>query len=576
MLLQSLVNYYYDLAEQEKVFPRGWEHVNISYVLDLDENGRLKEVASVKQQQTTGKKSFMRPTAMLLPTAVLRSNGVHPNFLWDKSSYILGVDDKGKPTRTAECFSASKAWHKKLLDGVDTPAARALLLFFDSWNPAQICEYPFLMEHLDEISSTAYLTFRVDGMYVADDELIQAAWNAYKNADATDPSNECMSLVTGHRGKVIRVHPQFKGIVGAQSSGASLVSFNMSSALSHGWKQGMNARISEFDAYAYSTALNSLIKDREHVYRIGDATILCWAQGGEPAYQDLFLRLVSASEEDEPERVLEILCDLSNGDAIKYEGVTINPDTTFYVLALAPNAARLSVKLFYHNSFGRMMGNILTYYQDVEIDGNFGALLHPWQLLYELINPKSKKSTTLLTSVTFLEAFLTGGPYPSTLWSSLFNRIIIEHNVSWRKAAITKAYFLRVPYIESIEKEEVFGVALNPESNNVPYTLGRLCSVLFSIEETADPNLKDVVQARAFKGLLTTPATSFPMVIQRAYGKLRTLGRLQETFDEQLMDLFSRLDEQFPEVLTEKEQGEFIIGYYHQMTARYKKKGEEE
>ena len=119
MLLQSLVNYYYDLAEQEKVFPRGWEHVNISYVLDLDENGRLKEVASVKQQQTTGKKSFMRPTAMLLPTAVLRSNGVHPNFLWDKSSYILGVDDKGKPTRTAECFSASKAWHKKLLDGVD-------------------------------------------------------------------------------------------------------------------------------------------------------------------------------------------------------------------------------------------------------------------------------------------------------------------------------------------------------------------------------------------------------------------------------------------------------------------------
>lgn len=137
MILQSLTDYYRTLADRGEISPPGWGRVKVSYALCIEADGTLEQVISIQTRQEKGKKIVLAPQLLTLPAPVKRSSGVAANFLCDNSSYLLGVDDKGKPKRTLECFQACKVLHQTLLDGVDSPAARAVLAFFQSWRPEE-------------------------------------------------------------------------------------------------------------------------------------------------------------------------------------------------------------------------------------------------------------------------------------------------------------------------------------------------------------------------------------------------------------------------------------------------------
>ena len=228
----------------------------------------------------------MAPRVISLPAPVKRTVGVAANFLCDNSSYMLGIDDKGKPERTRLCFEACKALHEQALDGVDSPAARAILAFFRAWEPEKARENAALSEHLEEILAGGNLVFRTEEGFVHDDPAVRQAWEAYYNTSGDGPQGVC--LVTGERGPVESVHPAIKNVAGAQSSGAALVSFNAPAFCSYGKEQNLNAPTGKYAAFAYTAALNHLLADREHVYRVGDATVVCWARGGGSFYQSLF------------------------------------------------------------------------------------------------------------------------------------------------------------------------------------------------------------------------------------------------------------------------------------------------
>ena len=49
------------------------------------------------------------------------------NFLCDNSAYMLGIDAKGKPERTRECFAACVRKHMEILEYVQHPMAKAIL-----------------------------------------------------------------------------------------------------------------------------------------------------------------------------------------------------------------------------------------------------------------------------------------------------------------------------------------------------------------------------------------------------------------------------------------------------------------
>jgi len=578
MILQALVEHYEDLAAQGKLFPPGWSSSGISYALYISDAGELEQAVSLKKEEERGKKKVLVPKPMPLPAPVKRTVGIASNFLWDNSSYILGVDEKGKPQRSLECFAACKALHYRLLDGVDSPAARAVLAFFDRWEPARAREHPALADKLEDVLSGANLAFRYNGDYPQNDPMIRAAWQRHYDTAGDGPELVC--LVTGKKGQAEPVHPSIKGVAGAQSSGAALVSFNGDAFCSYGREQSLNAPTSRYAAFAYTGALNYLLAEREYVGRIGDTTVLFWASGGQCAYQGFFMGSmfggpVAYSASD----LQKMMLDLCQGKPVLFDETQLDPNTTFYILGLSPNAARLSVRFFLKNSFGSFIRNIQAHQKRLEIIrpafDKFDTL-PLWKLLDETVNQNARdKSPVPGMAGETLQAILNDTRYPATLLNGVTLRVRAEREVTRGRAAILKAYYLQNPHSDL--PKEVLTVSLNPDSTNVPYTLGRLFSLLEAVQSAANPDINATIKDRYFNSASSTPSRVFPTLINLAQKHLRKLDkRLGVFYDKQLTELTAKLGETFPDRLSLPQQGAFQLGYYHQTQARYTKKEEAE
>ena len=448
MILQALTAYYEQLLRQGKIAAPGWDgRFKVSYELRLNDAGQLVDVVDLRVSETKGKKTVIVPRAMRVPARKSRTSGVVAQFLCDNPSYLLGADEKGNPERAVECFKACAKLHHAILDGVDSPAARALLTYFDSWDPAQAATHPLLAEQWKEITGNANLIFGYEAAdhshsFVNDDPAIQNAWQAHYNDRSAD-SDMGQCLITGKYAPIERIHPLINGVPGAKSSGAALVSFNAPAFCSYGHEQGENAPVSEYAAFAYTTALNLLIADRNHCKRVGDTTIVCWAESAEPAYQDAFSLFLFGAEEAsgiEEADVQAALRRLAAGQTVPFLEKELAPDQHFYVLGLAPNAARLSVRFFLRDTFGTFARNLQKHADALEITRpayDNRKTLSVWALAMETVNRKERSpSPAPQLAGDLLRAVLTGGRYPATLLNGVTMRIRAEQDVTRGRAAI--------------------------------------------------------------------------------------------------------------------------------------------
>lgn len=573
MILQALAEYYSALEKQGKTASPGWGPVKVSFALYLGEDGALERVVSVQAEQQRGKKTVLVPQNMSLPAPIKRTVGVAANFLCDNSSYILGVDTKGDPERTAKCFAACKALHQKLLTGIDTTAAKSALAFFQNWQPDKAAEHPALAEHWDELISGCNLVFRCADGYAQDDPEIRRAWERHYNSD-DDGAPKMVCLITGELGPAVAVHPAIKGVAGAQSSGAALVSFNAPAFCSFGKEQNLNAPTSKSAAFAYTTALNHLLADRDHVFRIGDTTVIFWAQSGETAYQDLFGSVYSdAYEEEDLRHMVEELC---KGHGVEFDDTMLEPSMKFYVLGLSPNSARLPVRFFLRNTFGEFLKHIEAHRARLKIlRPNYAKYEVPSlkSLLDATVNQNSRdKQASPEMAGEMLRAILNDTPYPATLLNGVVLRMRAERAVTWPRAAILKAYYLKRPN-KDIPAEEVLTVSLNEASTSVPYNLGRLFSVLENIQQKANPSINATIKDKYFNSASATPAVVFPVLINLAQKHLKKLPDRQRIYFEKSMQaVLDMLGEDFPTRLNLPQQGAFQLGYYHQTQVRYQNK----
>lgn len=588
MILQALTAYYEQLVRQGKLSAPGWDDsFKVSYELRLNDAGQLLRVVPLLTEKTVGKKTVLAPRAMRVPAHEKRSSGIAANFLCDNSTYLLGADEKGKPERSADCFKACAKLHHTILDGVDSPAARALLAYFDSWDPAQAAAHPLLAEQWKEITGNANLIFGYEAAdhshsFVNDDPAIQNAWQAHYNDRSAD-SDMGQCLITGKYAPIERTHPNISGVPGAQSSGAALVSFNAPAFCSYGHEQGDNAPVSKYAAFAYTTALNRLLADRSHCKHVGDTTILCWAENAEPVYQDAMSMFLFGADEAagiQESDVQAALKRLSAGQTVPFLEKELSPDQHFYLLGLAPNAARLSVRFFLRDTFGSFAQNLQKHAEEMEIDCSEKEkfrTLPIWAVVNETTRtvPGQPAKPSPQLAGDLLRAVLTGGRYPATLLNGVTLRIRAEQNVTRGRAAVIKAYYLR-NYPTELNKE-VYTVSLN-ETTNVPYLLGRLFSVLEAVQKAANPGINTTIKDRYFNAACATPGMAFPTLLRLSQKHLRKLNDgLATHYDKQITELMAQLPESgFPARLSLPDQGKFAIGYYHQTQKRYVKKNEEE
>ena len=575
MILQALARYYDDLLQQGKISAPGWTKVKISYALDIGLDGQLKQVVSILKEEPMGKKTVQRPQEIALPAPVGRSSlKVASNFLWDNSGYLLGIKKNEKPERSLKCFQNARELHHALLDGVDSPAAKAILNFFDTWEPEKAAQHPDLSKEIENVTAGGNLLFRVDNSFAQDDPLIQEAWNRVQG-ETDENAVKMQCLVTGREDEIARTHPLIKGVQGAQMAGAALVTFNGNAFCSYGHEQNYNAPVGKHAAFAYTAALNHLLSDRNSVQHIGDTTVVCWAEGAEEAYQNLAQFALFGQEmpglTDNDLRAA--LKRLANG--LPCDDLGVDPKRPFYVLGLAPNAARLSVRFFLHDSFGKLMKNVNDHYERMEIvrpSFDKQEILPLWLMLRETVNLNSRdKAPSPAMAGATVRAVFSGGPYPASLLEAVMLRIRAESSVTRGRAAIIKAYYLKNPHSDC--PKEVLTVSLNEASNNPAYILGRLFSVYEAVQQSANPGINTTIKDKYFNSAAAMPASIFP-VLNNLYQKhLRKLAPgLRISYDKQVMELKGALGENYPVRMTLAQQGAFDLGYYHQTQRRYTKK----
>ena len=119
-------------------------------------------------------------------------------------------------------------------------------------------------------------------------------------------------------------------------------------------------------------------------------------------------------------------------------------------------------------------------------------------------------------------------------------------------------------------------MSLNEECNDAAYVLGRLFSVLESIQTDANPEIKSTIRDRYFNSACATPASVFPVLIKLKNSHIRKLEAFKKIhYEKMLTDLQGRIEMKYPKKLNLDEQGKFILGYYHQVQKRYTKKEEQ-
>lgn len=581
MLLQSLVKLYEAWAEKGEIEKLGWNPVKISYGISLDEEGNVDEIIHLKTNAPKGNKEI--PSLISLPMPVKRSVGVASNFLYDNATYVFGYDNSNKPDRAKQCFDCFRSVGNKVLENSDDEFSTVIKKFLQK----DYSEFENLSDLLTELNCTettvddilnkgANLLLMPLGKFPTDSKAICESWNSYyEHSDA--PKGVC--LVTGKDDHIAKLHPVIKNIRGAQAAGASLVSFNATAFDSYGKENGYNAPVSEYAAFAYTSALNKLVSDNDHKVFSGDTTVVCWTEDGESAYQDVFAGIFNSDDEVKQKDLHDTIVSIVNGNEVKWEGIPLNPSNNFYILGISPNSARLSVRFFIQNTFGKVMENLLKNQQRMEmVKPSFEKFnyIPLWRILGETVNKKSRdKKCKPHLAGDVLNSIINDYNYPSTLYYGILGRISAEQNINWVKASVLKAYLLK--NYDSKYKEEIT-VDYNENSNNKAYLLGVLFSNLEEIQNTANPGIKSTIRDRYFTAASSTPSRVFPILIDLAQNHIKKIPNVgaKVNCQKMLTETMSKLGDKFPNRLKLDEKGMFQLGYYQRTQERFTGKEDKE
>ncbi|TGG95070.1 type I-C CRISPR-associated protein Cas8c/Csd1 [Natronospirillum operosum] len=598
MILTSLDRYYDRLLTRPntEIAPIGYSYEKISYALVISRSGDLIDVMDLRD--TSSKKP--RPRQMSVPQPEIRTAGVKPFFLWDKSSYVLGLGDNQETSdtkrekrdkRILEEHEAFKAYHNEVLGGTDDEGLLALLAFLNRWSPDMREQYPQLVE--DVLTSNLVFRLEADQEFIHEREKAKEIRARLLESDATSPG---MCLVTGTVGPLSTLHPKIKGVRDAQSSGASLVSFNLSAFTSYGKSQGENSPVSEKAAFSYTTVLNHLLRgdpaNRQRI-QIGDATTVFWAEADSPEKAEAAENTLAAflnpraDDEAETDKLRGVMESIAQGKPLKDLDANLDDNTVIYVLGLAPNASRLSIRFWETGTLNFFAERLTRHFEDLVLEPR--PWKHEpgvWRLLLETVprpksgNPKADDIQPQLAGE-MMRSILTGRRYPRSLLTNIVMRLRADGQTTDLRVALCKAVLCRDHRLGVKGIQEEVPVSLDIKNTSPGYLLGRLFSVLENIQVSAlGKSVNATIRDRYYGAASATPASIFPVLLRNSQHHLSRLRKdkpgLAHNMEKDIQDIVDGLPTQFPKNLKIEAQGQFAIGYYHQSKARFASKSNSE
>ena len=620
MILKALYDYYQAMAEQGKVVSPGMEWKAIPFVIVIDEDGTFRRVIDTRDKEHKQGREYL--VAKAKGRSGSKSYAIS-QILWDHSGYVLGLptDDSEEKQVMApkqhDAFKQELAKFRELFP--ENKGFKAIELFYEKYDEKKEGESSDLFEEevkdlsniipdeiLLEIKKKvgANISFLLSTEFppnklISSHEDIQSHQAGSSEEDGEE-KGRC--LVTGEQGSIARLHGGIS-LFGAQAN-ATLISFQKFSGYdSYGKEQGLNAPISQTASDAIISGLNMLLgKDKNTNYRIGETTFIFWntLQDDEllKVYQEAtFTGLPSDSDREEeeeaakerdPEKETKVVIQaLRSALVSKNAYIDREHSDRFYILALAPNAKRVSVKLWMEGTVSEIVGNTLAHLDDMNIirfDGLLDEEIPPLRPIYRIMKAiyTATDSTKWPRQVVqeLLESIIKGLPYPPALQMACLERIHHDHTskypVTELRAALLKAHINRKhrknPQIKQLT------MALDKSNSNPAYLAGRLFALLERIQEKAIPGVKANITDRYFRTASATPGIIFGRLLQLSAFHLSKIkkehGGLGYYFDRQIQEVLELLpggQATFDKFFSPDQQSIFAVGYYHQKAYRDQK-----
>ncbi|MBK5252109.1 MAG: type I-C CRISPR-associated protein Cas8c/Csd1 [Peptostreptococcaceae bacterium] len=591
MILKALADYYDVLLSDENIdMPKpGFSSAKVSCAAIISRNGELVDINDLR---ITSEKGKLVSRDINVPAQGKKTCNICSNFMSDNATYVFGLDIKGKPERTQLAAEEFKRYNLEILDNPKDDALKPFLEFLSTFDISGENESKIIAQNREILEEGGNIVFRMDGehKYIHQLESVKQAWNVYMER-LLDSAEQGQCLVSGEKGPIAKLHPSIKGIVGGQATGTSLVSFNKRSFESYGKteKQGFNAPVSNRVAAAYTSALNFMTRSRNNHLRIGDATTVFWAEKSHSGIEEsVFAELINPSNDESNKKegkqvdsnaqntVAKLLDRARKGlPILEKANEAINPESKFYILGLAPNASRVSIRFWHVDKFGTLLENLLMHQLDMTIDRkDENNVISTWKVLKEISVHKDLKNLSPLMAGKLTEAIIRGTQYPQSLYTAVITRIRADNDVNYIRAGLIKACLKRKMRVYDNRKEGDFTVALNHDNKNTGYLLGRLFAVMEKAQKDAlGEKINSTIKDRYFSSATATPGAVFPTLVKLAqyhieksdYGYAR---------DREIQQIMQSIDS-FPAHLNLDDQGQFILGYYHQKQSFYTKKTED-
>lgn len=560
MILKALYDYY-ERSKDMPVYGREWKE--IAFIIVIDKDGRFLRFEDRRNDKKQAQK-------FLVKKHVGRTSAVAANCLYDNSGYVFGYSDKGNTNAQYLCF-------KEMINDIfqkhpKQPDIKAVHGFYTQDISAVLNQmqqdplWPEIIKNLNKKYST--FSFIVEGStkIVAEiDELIS-------DEDSQDKENNNIHvcLVSGEKG--VPVETTTASMIPGSQATAKLVAFQVNSGYdSYGKTKGGNAPISEEAEFAYTTALNHLLaSNSRNKFQIGTRTFLFWAskndEAGQQAENSLFNLLGFSEQEDDPdkniEQVRKVFKSIYTGE------LKTTSEDTFYILGLAPNAARIAVTYWAEIPLKRFAETICQHFDDMEVVDTRQEK-KPYMSLRGILSAvtlggKSSDATPNLPDA-IVKSIFQGLPYPQTLFASCIRRIRAESGdkdknaVHITRAAIIKAYLNRLN-----DNQKPIQTMLDKENTNQGYLCGRLFAVLDKIQEEA--NKQHSIRERYMNSASSTPAAVFSTILNLSNHHAEKLSEGRHIYFEKLkQEIISKIDaDGFRAQLDLQDQGRFFIGFYHQ------------
>lgn len=563
MILKALYDYYHRSGNLPVL---GMELKEIGFIIVIDKYGKFLRF----EDRRIDKKSAQQ---FLVKKSVSRSSAPVANYLYDNSQYVFGYSDKGEMEKMCKYFETFKAKVREIYDVFpDNEDIKAVHTFYQQ-TPSVMVDamrndplFIDIVKNLNKKYSTFSFIIEGDTEIVASKkELINLALN-----DNEITGRLC--LVTGEHSKTVEITTATM-IPGSQAT-AKLVAFQVNSGYdSYGKLKGYNAPISEEAEFAYTTALNHLLRSDSHnKFMVGSRTFLFWASSNNEASkvsEDSLFALFGRVEDDDPNKRIELVrrkfMSIYNGD------LPVDKDDKFFILALAPNSARIAVVYWNEIPLREFARLISEHFADMEIVDTRKEK-KPYVGLHSILGNvtlggKSSDATPNLPDAV-VKSIFQGLPYPISLLQACIRRIRAEQSVNIVRAAIIKAYLNRL--IDNNNKK--IDIMLDKENQNQGYLCGRLFAVLDKIQE--DVNGIHSIRERYMNSASATPAMVFATILNLSTHHLEKLNCGRQVFYEKLkQEIISKLDANgFPTHLDLQDQGRFFVGYYHQRQALFSSK----